>query len=89
MNGDGPGWDAVEQVNPASGVATVFAFRNARSAGRVRVRLAHLRPGTTYRIRSLDGGPLGTASSDDLMQGGFDIDASSGSAAQVLVFEPQ
>ncbi len=51
--------------------------------------LSHLRPGTTYRVRSLDRGPLGQAAADDLMQGGFDIDASAQSAAQVIVFEPQ
>jgi alpha-galactosidase len=89
VNGGGPGWDVVEQVNPATGVATVFAFRNPGSAGRVRVRLSHLRPGATYRVRSLDRGPLGQAAADDLMQSGFDIDASSQSAAQVIVFEPQ
>jgi alpha-galactosidase len=89
VNGGGPGWDVVEQVNPASGVATVFAFRNPSSDRRVRVVLTQLRPATTYRIRSLDDGPLGTASSDELMERGYDIDASSASAAQVLVFEPQ
>lgn len=89
VNGGGPGWDVVQQLNPATGVATVFAFRNADSASRVRVQLSHLRPGTTYRVRSLDRGPLGQAAADDLMQGGFDIDASAQSAAQVIVFEPQ
>jgi alpha-galactosidase len=89
VGGGGPGWDVVEQVNPASAVATVFAFRNPSGDRRMRVWLRHLRPATMYRIRSLDDGPLGTASSDELMERGYDIDASSASAAQVLVFEPQ
>ena len=32
VNGGGPGWDVVQQLNPATGVATVFAFRNPGSA---------------------------------------------------------
>ena len=53
------------------------------------VTLTHLEPALTYRIRSLDHGPLGQASADDLMTRGFDIDASSRSASHVFVFEPQ
>jgi alpha-galactosidase len=89
VDGGGPGWDVLQQVNPQSGVATLYAFRNANSDRRVRVTLVHLRPETTYRIRSLDRGALGTAGGDDLMTRGFDIDASDASASQVFVFEPQ
>ena len=89
VRGDGPGWDVLQQVNPATDVATLFAVRNAGGERRVRVVLTHLRPDASYRIRSLDRGPLGRASADDLMHGGFDIDASSTSASQVFVFEPE
>ncbi len=89
IDGRGPGWDVLQQVNPQSGVVTLFAYRNAHGERRVRVRLTHLRPGTTYRLRSLDHGNLGRADSDDLMATGFDLDASSLSASQVFVFEPQ
>lgn len=78
-----------EQVNPASGVAVVFAFRHPGSPGIVDVTLRRLRPGITYRIRSLDDGVLGRASSDELMTRGYTIEESSRSAGQVLVFEPQ
>jgi alpha-galactosidase len=88
VNGDGPGWDVVEQVNPSSGVATVFAFRNGGGDRRVRVRLAHLRPDVTYQVRSLDRGPIGRFAGADLMTDGVDLEAS-GSAAQVLIVEPQ
>jgi alpha-galactosidase len=88
VDGRGPGWDVVQHTNPASGAATVFAFRNAQSDRRVRVRLVHLRPGVTYRIRSLDRGAIGQALADDLMLGGFDVEAAT-SSAQVVVFEPQ
>ena len=89
VTGDGPEWDVLQEVNPASGVTTVFAFRNPRGGRSVRVVLQRLRAGATYRIRSLDRGAIGQASADDLMTRGFDIDASSRSAAQVFVFEPQ
>jgi alpha-galactosidase len=89
VDGSGPGWDVVQQVNPASGVVTVFAFRNAGGDRSVRVQMPHLQPGTTYRVRTLGGRVLGQASGDDLMQGGLDIELSSPSDAQVLVVEPQ
>jgi alpha-galactosidase len=69
VDGGGPGWDVVQQVNPASGVVTVFAFRNAGGDRYVRVTLPHLQAGTTYRLRTLDGHSLGQASGGDLMQG--------------------
>ena len=89
VDGGGPEWDVLQEVNPASGVATVFAFRNRRGGRSVHVTLQQLRAGATYRIRSLDRGAVGQASADDLMTRGFDIDASSRSASQVFVFEPQ
>ncbi len=89
VDGGGPEWDVLQEVNPVSGVATVFAFRNPRGGRSVHVTLQQLRAGATYRIRSLDRGAVGQASADDLMTRGFDIDASSRSASQVFVFEPQ
>lgn len=89
ITGGGPGWDVVEHVNPANGVAAVYAFRNGGGDRRVHVTLVQLRPEATYRIRSLDGGSLGTQSGAALMTNGFDIDSSPRSAAQVLLFEPQ
>jgi hypothetical protein len=78
----------MEHVNPVNGVAAVYAFRNAGDR-RVHVTLVQLRPEASYRIRSLDGGSLGTQSGAALMSSGFDIDSSPRSAAQVLLFEPQ
>lgn len=89
VGGGDPGWDALQHTNPGSGVAVLYAFRNPSGDRRVRVRLAHLRPEASYRIRSLDRGTLGSASGDDLMTRGFDIDASDQSASQVFVFEPR
>ncbi len=89
VSGGGPEWDVLEEVNPVSGVVTVYVFRSPRAGRSVHVMLSRLRTGATYRIRSLDHGVLGQASADDLMTRGFDIDASSRSAAQVFVFEPQ
>ena len=89
VDGTGPGWDVVEALNPASGVAILYAFRNPGSDRTVRVRLAQLRPETTYRIRSLDRGALGTATGAALMAGGLDLGPSPQSAAHVMIVEPQ
>lgn len=89
IGGDGPGWDVVEQVDPASGTAVVFAFRNAHGERRVRVQPTGLIPGRTYRLRSLDRGELGSADADDLMALGLVIETSSRSASEVVVLEPR
>lgn len=89
VDGSGPGWDVMQQVDPADGTAVLYAFRNPHSDRRVHVTLAHLQADRSYRVRSLERGMLGAASGDDLMTRGFDIDASDQSASQVFVFEPQ
>lgn len=88
VDGGGPGWDVLQQINPQSGVAVVFAWRNAHGDRRVKVLLQHLRPEVMYRLRSLDRGDLGRALGEDLMAGGLDIEASSLSASQVFILEP-
>jgi alpha-galactosidase len=89
VDGRGPAWDVVQQVNPATGGAVVHAYRNAGGARSVRVVLRQLRADGAYRIRTLEGGVIGTAGGADLMTRGLDIDASRGSASAVYVLEPQ
>jgi alpha-galactosidase len=89
IGGDGPGWDVVEQVDPASGVAVIFAFRNPHGERRVRVEPTQLIAGRTYRLRSLDRGELGSAVADDLMTSGLVIETSSRSSSEVVVLEPR
>ena len=89
VDGGGPGWDVVQQVNPASGVVTVFAFRNAGGDRSVRVRLPHLRPGTTYRVRTLDGRVLGPGLGRRPDAGRLRHRTVVAVGAQVLVVEPQ
>ena len=88
VDGGGPGWDVVQHTNPLSGVVTVYGFRNPAGDRRMRIRLAGLRPGTTYRYWTFETGTLGRATGADLMANGFDLDGSQVSAAVVIV-EPQ
>lgn len=89
VDGGGPGWDVIEQVNPVSGVAAVFAFRNAGGTRSVRVVPRQLRADASYRIRGFESGVLGTASGADLMSRGLDIDVSPRSSSQIYLLEPQ
>lgn len=89
ITGEGPGWDVLQQVDPASGVAVLFAFRNAHGDRRVRVVPTQLTAGRVYRLRSLDRGDLGSADADELMTSGLVIDASPRSASEVFVLEPR
>jgi alpha-galactosidase len=89
IDGGGPGWDVLQEVHPAGGATVLYAFRNGHGDRRVHVRLTHLQAERNYRIRSLERGPVGAASGEELMTRGFDIDASDQSASQVFVFEPQ
>lgn len=85
----GPGWDVIEHVNPDTGAIVVYAFRNHHGDRRVQVPLVRLQPDVTYRIRSLDRGPLGEAAGEVLMGRGLDIDATELSSSQVLILEPR
>ena len=72
-DGSGPGWDVVQQVNPATGSGVVFAFRNDGGASRVRVRLQRLDREATYGVRSVDAGSLGRHSGAELMDSGIEL----------------
>jgi alpha-galactosidase len=89
VNGGGTPWDVVQQVNPTTGVAVVYGFRNPGGGRTIRVVLRHLRAEATYRVRAFDRGVLGTANGADLMARGLDLDVSPGSASAVYVLEPQ
>lgn len=88
VGGGGTGWDVVQHLNPASGAAVVYGFRNAAGPRRQRVALTGLRAGQTYRLRLVEGLGLGTASGADLMTTGLELDGSLQSALVVLV-QPQ
>ncbi len=80
-----PEWDAVEEVNAPSGDALIFAFQADSAARRTQVQPVGLLPDATYRVESLDGGLVATASGADLMADGIEVDASSLTSAHLLV----
>lgn len=88
-DGTGPEWDVIEQWNPASGDAVVFAYRNDGGADRVRVRLERLDPGSTYAVRSPDDDWAGLASGSRLMTDGLEIASRPESASRVFIITRQ
>lgn len=88
VGGGGPGWDVVQHINPASGAAIVYGFRNPTGVRTIRVPLTNLRPTTTYRYWSFESGTLGRATGAVLMTNGLDLDGSR-SVAQTIIVEPQ
>lgn len=88
VDGGGTGWDVVQHLNPATGAAVVYGFRNASGDRRLRVPLVGLQATGQYRLRSLEGAGLGTASGADLMSTGLDLDGEA-TPARVVIVEPQ
>lgn len=86
--GTSPGWDVVQHTNPASGVVTVYGYRNSGGARTFRVALRGLQANRTYRFRTFESGTLGVASGAQLMSTGLDLDASLVSAP-IVILEPQ
>jgi alpha-galactosidase len=85
---NGPSWDVMEEVVPGSGEALIFAYQNDPGVTSVMVQPTGLLTGVDYDVTTGDGTFLSTASSTDLMAG-FVIDGSTGSAAHVLILQPQ
>jgi alpha-galactosidase len=85
-----PAWDVLQETaSGTSGGILIFAYQSDRSVAKVTVRPNGLKATTTYRVRSLDQGVLGTATGADLIASGIDIVASPASAAHLLVITPQ
>jgi alpha-galactosidase len=80
------GWDAIEQVAPASGEAVVFGFRSSDGPSSAIVKPRGLRPEASYDVESADFGRLGTVTGADLMRDGLELDASGLTQSHVLIF---
>jgi alpha-galactosidase len=83
-----PAWDALALVSPARDRALVYAYQNDPGSAHVTLVLRGLDPQSTYELRSLDTGSLGTATGATLMSRGVDLPASPDSASQVLQLLP-
>lgn len=88
IGGSSPAWDVVQQTNPASGIVTVYGFRNSGGARTFRIALRGLQATRNYRYWTFESGTLGVASGAQLMNVGLDLDASIVSAP-IVILEPQ
>jgi alpha-galactosidase len=84
-----PAWDVLEEVNPSTGEAVLFAYQQADANDRVLLRPRGLRPDATYAVRSVDAGDLGTARGDDLMRDGIEVVQGDGTQAHILILRVQ
>jgi alpha-galactosidase len=81
----GPAWDVLQETSVDGRELLVSAFQSDVGTGRINVRPIGLLAGTTYEVRSIDAGLLGTSTGSDLMANGIDVFASPASAAHVLI----
>jgi alpha-galactosidase len=82
-DGSGAGWDVLQQLNPASGNAVVFGFRNEGGDPRVRVRLQRLERSATYSVRHIDTGTVGQYTGAELMDAGIELAVAASHVAYV------
>jgi len=85
-----PAWDVLQET--ASGTPAQFliwAYQSDPSVAKVNVKPNGLTAATTYQVRSMDQGILGTAKGSDLVANGIDIVGSPASASHLIVITPQ
>ena len=82
---DANGWDVLLEVSDDGQSALIFGFKGDGRDGRLIVRPRGLMSDATYRIQSVDVGPLGERRGDLLMQDGIELIHSGGSRAHVLI----
>jgi melibiase-like protein len=82
---DGPAWDVLQAQDMSSGAVVLSAFQIDHGTTKTNVKPRDLDPALTYDVRSVDQGPLGSATGASLMRDGIDILGSPLSAAHVLI----
>jgi alpha-galactosidase len=80
-----PAWDVLEELNPATGEAVLFAYQQPDARDRVLLRPVGLRADATYAVQSLDTGALGTTTGDELMRDGIEVIQGNGTQAHILI----
>src|SRR5262249_45263015 len=78
-------WDVLEEVDPVTGSAVLFAYQTNDSITHVSVVPQALVRDAVYTVTSLDAGVIATASGTALMASGIDIVQTAASRAHVLV----
>jgi len=79
-------WDAIQELDPNSGNAVVFAYQSDQGSARFTVMPRGLRPDGAYNVSSVDAGVLGSAQGGALMRDGIEIvQGAESSRAHVLI----
>ncbi len=81
---NGPAWDVLQAADAGGKQLLVYAFQSPDGAETFTVKPTGLVAATTYEVRSVDGGLLGTAKGSDLMAGGINLVQSPNTAAHIL-----
>ena len=85
---DPPEWSAVQETD-AAGHTLIFAFQNDPEVEHTILKPRSLTPDAMYDVRSVDVGPIGSASGADLMENGIEVIKTPKSAAHLLVITEQ
>jgi alpha-galactosidase len=80
----GPEWDVLQTTAPGSNALVVYAYQNDEGTSKINVKPADLQPATTYDVRSVDTGFLGTSTGADILANGIDVIESPNTAAHIL-----
>src|SRR6266851_1392240 len=80
---DGPAWDVLQEAGSDGQQVLVCAFQTG-GVQKINVKPTGLASETTYEVRSVDTGLLGTATGSDLMARGIDLVQSPNTAAHIL-----
>jgi hypothetical protein len=86
---DGPSWDVLQETAAGNQELLVSAFQSDQGVQKFNVRPVGLDGSTTYLVRSVDTGIIGTASGAALMENGVDILQSPNTAAHILIISAQ
>ncbi|HZR23257.1 MAG TPA: glycoside hydrolase family 36 protein [Vicinamibacterales bacterium] len=85
-----PAWDVIqESPSGSSPQFVIWAFQSDTSVSKVNVKPSGLTATTTYEVRSVDQGVLGTSKGSDLSANGIDIFGSPATASHVIVITPK
>ena len=78
-------WEVLQELAEGRASAVIMAYKGDARDGRIVVRPRQLIPDATYDVRSLDAGPLGSATGADLMSDGIELNHAGGSRAHILI----
>jgi alpha-galactosidase len=82
---DGPSWDVLQESTAAHDQVVLTAVQWDQGVSKINIKPTGLQAETTYAVRSVDTGLLGTATGAALMTGGIDVLQSPNSAAHILI----